>query len=287
MLNIILGTIGSVMVIMWFVLFIGSGSKYQEHIAALDGDEYFLKDLYGIGYQFIKAVGIDINDGYFQKRTNRLSEIYGKKYARSVVLADLAAQTTFLLTFFPISILVTVITDEFFVFIIAFVLIIFMVCNVVYDKNAKIDSRHDSILRDFPHVLSQMALLINAGMPLREVVETASRKQGGVLYEEMRVLNDDIRNGVPEYEAMREFAERCGVDEVRKLSSLIIQNVRKGNSELAAAMMELSGEVWHRRTSQVKELGEKASTGLLIPILIIFGGIIVMVVIPIFRNMGV
>lgn len=162
-----------------------------------------------------------------------------------------------------------------------------MVCNVVYDKNAKIDSRHDSILRDFPHVLSQMALLINAGMPLREVVETASRKQGGVLYEEMRVLNDDIRNGVPEYEAMREFADRCGVDEVRKLSSLIIQNVRKGNSELAAAMMELSGEVWHRRTSQVKELGEKASTGLLIPILIIFGGIIVMVVIPIFRNMGV
>ncbi len=72
MLNIILGTIGSVMVIMWFVLFIGSGSKYQEHIAALDGDEYFLKDLYGIGYQFIKAVGIDINDGYFQKTTNRL-----------------------------------------------------------------------------------------------------------------------------------------------------------------------------------------------------------------------
>lgn len=287
MLNILFGIVGTVLVVIWFVLLISSGKKYEEHINVLDGNEYFLKDLYGIGYQFIYMSGIDINNGYFQKRINKMSEMYGKRYARFVVLSDFAAQMTFALTFLPISFLVTVIAGDISIFVIALALIGFLIFNVVYDKNTKINERHESILRDFPHMLSQMALLINAGMPLRDAIGVASKKEVGVLYEEMRTLNDDIKNGVPEYEAMREFADRCGVDEVRKLSSLIVQNVKKGSSELAAAMMDLSDEVWRRRTSQVREQGEKASSKLLIPILIIFGGIIVMVVVPIFRNMGI
>ena len=287
MLNIIFGIVGTALVVLWFVLLIASGRKYEEHVNALDGNEYFMKDLYGIGYQFIYMAGIDMNGSYFQKRTSKLSEMYGKKYARFVVVSDFAAQMTFALTFLPICFLITVIANDMLIFVIAIALVAFLMFNVVYDKNTKIEKRHESILRDFPHVLSQMALLINAGMPLREAIDVAAKKEGGVLYEEMHTLNDDIKNGVPEYEAMREFANRCGVDEVRKLASLIVQNVRKGSSELAASMMDLSGEVWHRRTSQVKEQGEKASTKLLLPILIIFGGIIIMVVAPILKNMGI
>lgn len=284
MLNIVLAAIGTILSAIWFLLFFSSGGRYSEYTDALDGREYFLKDLYGVGYQFIQTAGIDMGTGYFMKRTGRLSEVYGKRYARFVVFSDFAAQMTFVLTLLPLGFLISAMAGDISMLALAAGLAGFMAFNVVYDKNAKIDGRHESILRDFPHMLSQMALLINAGMPLRDTIGVVARKEGGVLYEEMRALNDDIRNGIPEYEAVREFADRCGVDEVRKLSSLIVQNVRKGSSELASSMMELSGEVWHNRTSQVRELGEKASAKLLVPILIIFGGILVMVVAPIARN---
>ena len=155
-----------------------------------------------------------------------------------------------------------------------------------YDKNDKLQKRHEQILREFPHVLSQMALLVNAGMPLREALQMAAQKETGVLSREMKILSDDMANGIPEYEALGSFAERCGVDSVRKLSSLITQNVRKGSSELAAALMELSNEVWRGRVSSVKEEGEKASAKLMVPILIIFIGILIMVAVPMFRNMN-
>ena len=229
---------------------------------------------------------MDMSSPSLQKKAHKLSEMYGMKEAKKLVLTDLAAQISYVMSFAPIGILVTVIMDEILCLLIMFVLLAFLVIYVEYDKNDKLQKRHEQILREFPHVLSQMALLVNAGMPLREALLMAAQKETGVLSREMKILSDDMANGIPEYEALGSFADRCGVDSVRKLSSLITQNVRKGSSELAEALMELSNEVWRGRVSSVKEEGEKASAKLMVPILIIFMGILVMVAVPMFRNMN-
>lgn len=287
MVNVLFAILGTVTVLLWLYLYSKGKDAYSEYIDVLDGKEYFLKDLFGVGYAFIVLMHLDLNGAHFQKRISKLSEMYGKKFARFVVMSDFAAQVTYVLTFLPFCFLVPVIANDVALILLPLAVVVFLVIYVEYDKNSKIESRHENILRDFPHMLSQMALLINAGMPLREAIETSSKKEGGILYDELKTLSEDMKNGIPEYVALAEFADRCGVDEIRKLSSLITQNMKKGSSELAGALMELSGEVWRKRTSQVKELGEKASAKLLIPILIIFGGIIVLVIVPIFRNMGI
>jgi len=284
--NLILCIVGTVWTAGWLFLYFSCGTKYQTYIDSLDGNDYFMKSMYGVGYRMIDLFQINIDTPYFRKKMGKLGEMYGKKSARLLVVSDLAAQITYLITLIPFGIFLAVMMDEPGILLIAAVFAVFLAAYMEYDKGSKVDKRREEILRDFPHLLSQLALLINAGMPLREALETASKKEGGIFYEQLRILSDDMKNGIPEYEAFGEFADRCGVDEVRKLSGLIIQNVRKGSAELASSLLELSGEVWRNRTSQVREQGEKASSKLLIPILIIFGGILMMVVAPMFKGMN-
>lgn len=284
--SLILCIVGTIWSIGWLVLYFGCGTKYQTYIDSLDGNDYFMKSMYGIGYRMVDLFQIDIDTPYFRKKMGKLGEMYGKKSARLLVLSDLAAQITYLITLIPFGIFLTVMMEEPVMLMIVVVFAVFLAAYIEYDKGSKVDKRREVILRDFPHLLSQLALLINAGMPLREALETASKKEEGIIYEQLRILADDMRNGIPEYEALGEFADRCGVDEVRKLSGLIIQNVRKGSAELASSLLELSGEIWRNRTSQVREQGEKASSKLLIPMLIIFGGILMMVVAPMFQGMN-
>lgn len=284
--NMIMCVAGTVLAVGWFLLYVGSTKKYRESIEALDGNDYFMKDMYGVGYRLIEMVHVNFNIPFFQKKMKKLSELYGKKAVRLLVISDLAAEITYITALLPLGLLLAVIMNEAGIALVVLLLALFLAFYIEYDKNDKVEKRREEILKDFPHALSQMALLTNAGMPLRETIETTAKSEGGILYKELRVLTDDIKNGIPDYEALHSFADRCGVDEVRKLSGLIIQNVKKGSTGLADALMELSNEVWRNRTAQVRELGEKASSRLLVPILIIFGGIMVMVVVPIFRNMS-
>lgn len=286
MLNIVLSTVGTALAILWIMLYAKAGSKYDGLIEQIDGNEYFAKDFFGIGFSAIEMFKVDMNSAMAQKKAEKLSEMYGKKFARQIVLTDLAAQFTYTLTIAPIGILLTVLADDVAFLLIVAILIVFLILYLELDKSSKLEKRHAVILREFPHVLSQLALLVNAGMPLREALGITAEKGEGVLYQEMKVLMEEINNGVPEYEALASLADRCGVDSVRKLSSLIIQNVRKGSGELAMVLMELSSEVWRNRVSNVKEEGEKASAKLMIPVMIIFAGILVMVVVPIFLNMN-
>lgn len=287
MTNIILSITGTILSLIWLVIWITDKKRYQQIIDEVDGNEYFMKELFFVGFRIISFLDINISSPSLQKKTRKLSELVGVKDAKKLVLTDLAAQISYTLTFAPAGILLTVIVDDSLCLFLTFVVIACLVVYVEYDKNDKLEKRHAQILREFPHVLSQMALLVNAGMPLREALVTTSGKDTGVLSREMKTLSDDMANGIPEYEAFSSFADRCGVDSVRKFSSLITQNVKKGSSELAAALMELSNEVWRSRVSSVKEEGEKASTKLLVPILIIFIGIMFMVIVPMFHDISV
>ena len=285
MTNIVLCAVGTALALFWIFLYARAGSKYEGFIEQIDGNEYFAKDFFGIGFSAIEFFKIDMNSAMAQKKTEKLSEMYGKKFARQIVLTDLAAQFTYALTIAPLGILLTVLADDIAFLLIVVILIVFLIIYLEFDKNSKLGKRHEVILREFPHVLSQLALLVNAGMPLRDALGVTSEKGNGVLYQELKVLMEEINNGVPEYEALASLADRCGVDSVRKFSSLIIQNVRKGSGELAMVLMELSSEVWRNRVSNVKEEGEKASAKLMIPVMIIFAGILIMVVVPIFLTM--
>ena len=67
----------------------------------------------------------------------------------------------------------------------------------------------------------------------------------------------------------------------------MIQGMEKGNKELVKMLSEQSQESWNLKKNIAMRDGEKASSKLLIPMMIMFAGILIMVLIPIFANIGV
>ena len=139
---------------------------------------------------------------------------------------------------------------------------------------------------DFADALSALALLTNAGMVLREAWETVAFSGQRTLYQEMQLTLDDMKNGVSDMEAMRRFGNRCVVPEIRKFSATVIQGLEKGSGDLPAMLTQQSREVWDLRKQEVRRQGEKAASKLIAPMAVMFIGILVMVIVPVFANLG-
>ena len=95
-----------------------------------------------------------------------------------------------------------------------------------------------------------------------------------------------MNNGQSEIDAIYGFGNRCIIPEIKKFTSTIIQGLTKGNRELVAMLQEQSKEVWQMKKQLVRREGEKAASKLLIPICIMFLGILIMILVPIFTNLG-
>ena len=140
----------------------------------------------------------------------------------------------------------------------------------------RILKRSDELLHDFSEVVSKLALLTNAGMILREAWQEVAFAGTSTIYTEMQTTVNEMNNGVSEIDA-----------EIKKFTSTIIQGMTKGNSVLTAMLQEQSKEVWQLKKQLVRREGEKAASKLLIPICVMFVGILIMIIVPIFTNLGV
>ena len=150
------------------------------------------------------------------------------------------------------------------------------------ELDEKIKKRNFNIRYDFPDFLNKMVLLINAGMTVPRAWEKIVRDRKNVtpLYEELRITYIEIKNGKPEMEAYEDFARRCRVKEITKFITAVIQNLKKGNSDLVPLLKLQSNECWQLRKNMAKRLGEEASTKLVLPLMIMFVGILIIVILP-------
>jgi len=152
----------------------------------------------------------------------------------------------------------------------------------------KIKQRSTLLLGEFSEIVSKLALLINAGMIMREAWHEIAYAGGeDVIYQEMRRSCEEMENGVSETEAIRRFGVRCVIPEIKKFSSTIIQGIEKGNKELAIMLCVQSDEVWEMKQQEIRRAGAQANTKLMLPMFIMFIGILIMIVVPIFTNLGI
>jgi tight adherence protein C len=149
-----------------------------------------------------------------------------------------------------------------------------------------INQREEEIIRDFVEMVSKLTLLINAGMITREAWTEISNTGSGTLYEEMQNAVVEMQNGVSEIDAYIGFGNRCGVQLVKKFTSMLVQNLSKGNRELVEFLKKETEICWEEKQHLVKRQGEEATNKLMIPLSMIFIGIFVMILVPICSSMG-
>ena len=151
-----------------------------------------------------------------------------------------------------------------------------------YDSvNATITKRREEIERQFPQAVSKMTLLTVAGMEVNQAWKLTCKSGTGVLYEEMNRVLIDLNHNVPPSEAYSRFITRCNNPYATKLATAIIQNISKGNSEIVALFRTLNDESWMEHKHSARRMGEKIQSKLLIPTLLMFGGILILIIVPV------
>ena len=97
----------------------------------------------------------------------------------------------------------------------------------------RIARRQHAIERGLPNALDLMVVCVESGLGLDQtVIQVAKELQGSYpqICEEFTVMNLEMRAGKRRAEALRNLAERTGVEEVKKLVAVLIQTDRFGTS---------------------------------------------------------
>ena len=282
--QLILLALATPFTLIWIYLAITGGKKYQKYTDSSFAKEFQMSELLCVGFSVMRILHISTKTRAAQAKIREIAEIKGKKYAEYYYYMLLGAKTTYTYTIVIVVMLLSAMSNNkglLFMGLIVGGLLILYLDLALFDK---LTARRQEILLDLPQVLSKLTLLVNSGMVLRDAWKRVSITGERVLYQEMQNTNLEMENGVTEIDAYRNFAERCNVKEIRKFTSLIIQNLNKGNEELAYFMKDLSDEMWEVKKSQVKQKGEKANTQLLLPMMLILIGILIMVMVPVMQQ---
>lgn len=282
--QLILLALATPFTLIWIYLAITGGKKYQKYTDSSFAKEFQMSELLCVGFSVMRILHISTKTRAAQAKIREIAEIKGKKYAEYYYYMLLGAKTTYTYTIVIVVMLLSAMSNNkglLFMGLIVGGLLILYLDLALFDK---LTERRQEILLDLPQVLSKLTLLVNSGMVLRDAWKRVSITGERVLYQEMQNTNLEMENGVAEIDAYRNFAERCNVKEIRKFTSLIIQNLNKGNEELAYFMKDLSDEMWEVKKSQVKQKGEKANTQLLLPMMLILIGILIMVMVPVMQQ---
>lgn len=272
----------TIAVIGWMVLALKYEEKFEEIVSTIDSKEYYMCELFYIGFQIMEIIHFNMKSRSSRRMIKLMSEVYGMKYAEYYFYVLVGGQITYMVTVIPIVLLLALLANNPTALLLGIILAGLFVWYLNEQFKDKLTDRREKILSDFPQMLSKMTLLVNSGMLLRDAWNLIA-EQGGerVLFAEMRITAVQLDNGVSEMAAYHEFAERCGVKEIRKFASMVIQGLEKGGSELTAFLRDMSEEMWAEKKNMVKRKGEKANAKLLIPTVIIFIGILFMIMAPV------
>lgn len=281
----IAGTLFSVL----FIVVVLKGKKYAELVAPLDSKDFPLKDVYVAGFALFDMMKFEYTGKLAWRLRDEANILYGEKYAayymRIVMAQSVSLGLLVLAVGFSFSNLIGPQDQLLMVFltVVLAAIIMYYFTDVMKTKITKQNERYAS---QFPEIVSKLALLINSGMMLREAWENVANSSDEELYMLMRTVAEDVRNGQSEADAYYHFGLLCGVQEIRKFISMLIQNLSKGNADLAIMLGQQSTELWEVRRQQVLQKGELAASKLMIPIGLMFVGILIIVVVPILGNMG-
>jgi len=160
------------------------------------------------------------------------------------------------------------------------------VCSAFFLPDSRLNSgirkRKLDIMLDFPDFLVKLTLLINAGMNISKAWEkvTEGMDKSRALGRELDMALAEIRSGKSETKAYEDFAKRCRIQEVTRVVSVLLQNIKKGNAELVSILRIHANECWEMRKNAAKKLGEEASSKMLLPMAIMLLSILLIVTTP-------
>jgi tight adherence protein C len=137
-----------------------------------------------------------------------------------------------------------------------------------YVLNRMIKSRQLRVRWGLADALDLMVISVEAGLGLNAAMMKVSSELKQVhpdISEEFELANLEIRVGRERDEALRNLAERTGVDDLRSLVAMLIQTDKFGTS-VARAIRVFSDSLRTKRRQRAEQAAQKAAVKLLFPL---------------------
>jgi tight adherence protein C len=141
-----------------------------------------------------------------------------------------------------------------------------IVPRFVLEKRVK--KRQEIIRLSLPDGLDLLVVSIEAGLGLDQAIQHVAKELQVThpeLAEDMSLITLEMRAGKRRADALKNFAERTGEDEVRKLVAILIQNDRFGTS-MGESLRTHSDFMRTRRRQEAEERAGKVGVKLVFPI---------------------
>jgi tight adherence protein C len=137
-----------------------------------------------------------------------------------------------------------------------------------YVLKRMIRSRQQQVRWGLADALDLMVISIEAGLGLNAAmvkVSTELREVHPDICDEFEMANLEMRVGRDREEALRNLAERTGVDDLRSLVAMLIQTDKFGTS-IAKAIRAFSDSLRTKRRQRAEQAAQKAAVKLLLPL---------------------
>jgi tight adherence protein C len=282
---VVLFIIFSIEILFIVTMFLLVGQRYKEFIL-INAKEFQLPKLAPISLYILDKSRFGerfpkINQKIYQK----MSRIYGNKHALTNARVYLAEMISFIfisITFFTVMALLA--NGDRTTLIIGLLITATIPSVMIRRVDRKIQKKEQAILFELPDFLDKLTLLVNAGETLQgamiRCVEQQEDIEGNPLYIELRQVVNELKLNHSLQKAIEGFNQRCSVMEASIFTTTILLNYRRGGEELVEALRSLSRDLWEKRKSLTKTLGEEASSKLVFPMVLIFVVVMLIVASP-------
>jgi tight adherence protein C len=148
---------------------------------------------------------------------------------------------------------------------------------------AKVRRRQKELQIALPDALDLLVVCVEAGLGLNQAFVRISEEihpVSEVTATEFHLMNLEIRAGTPRDEALRSLFERTGVEDIRSLTTMLIQADRFGTS-IAGALRIHSETLRDKRRQRAEEAAAKTTIKMVFPlVLCIFPAMFVVLIGP-------
>lgn len=132
----------------------------------------------------------------------------------------------------------------------------------------KVNGRQERLRCGIADALDLLVVSVEAGLGLNAGLNRVAEEMKGVhpdISEEFTMVNTEIRMGRMREEALRNLAERTGVEDLRSLCAMLIQTDRFGTS-ISRAIRVYSESMRTKRRQRAEQAAQKAAVKMLFPL---------------------
>ena len=279
-MGIVFLLIGTVLTVVFIVCLV-KGQKYNYMLDALQGDDFPLKSIYGAGLalQDIPLFALGGQLGKFLRDrakliyTRQFSEFYARIiWAQAISFGLLCGAVCFVLA--------GILPDMALLMgVVGVVMAVFPGYYFINHLGDQVNSRQKSCEKEFPNAISKMALIVNSGVILHDAWEFVADGNTGVFYDLMKKACEEMKNGKADADAIYEFGVETNSQDIKKFTSALIQSIERGGGELPLFLATQSKELWAHHRQVLLQKGEQAAGALLMPIALMFFGVMLIVIV--------